>query len=171
MPKAKPASDSERMARAEEYLAAAREHYDALTKLPDVPDHLPLAYYLAGLAVECLFRAYSEASGGEHDPGHDLRRHAVQGRFFDRMPPSKREELEDDLNEIWKRWLNNHRYRSLASLRSFLTDAELYRLSGHRTVKGDVVLYNWKILAEATNEILTWGLGQWNTSKTRLSKS
>lgn len=54
MPKDDPANDAERLERAEEYMAAAREHHAVLAVLPDAPGHFPMAYYLAGLAVECL---------------------------------------------------------------------------------------------------------------------
>jgi hypothetical protein len=171
VPKAKPGSDAERMARAEEYLEAAREHYVALTELPEKPRHYPLAYYLAGLAVECLFRAYEELGGAPHDAGHGLQQHALNGRFLDLMPQSKREELADDLSEICKRWFNNHRYRSLSSLRRILKEAKLFNMIGQRrTLRGDIVQYNWDILDNAAQEILQWGLEQWQISKTKLNK-
>ena len=81
MAKAPPKADAERLQRAEEYLSAAREHYEALLNMPEEPHHFPMAYYQAGLAVECLFRAYTELVGGEHEAKHDLRRHAANGLF------------------------------------------------------------------------------------------
>lgn len=171
MPKGKAGSDAERNEGAEEYMAAAREHFAALQRMGVSPDHYPLAYYLAGLTAECLFRAYAELNGAEHDAGHDLRRHAESGRFFLFMPESKRDGLRDYLNEVWKRWLNNHRYRSLSSLRHFLTDAELYRLSGQRTIQGDIVDYNWSILFESTASLLVGGIEQWKNSKNKLNRS
>jgi hypothetical protein len=170
MAKDRLASEQGRVERAEEYMTAAREHYAALGDLPDIPSHLPLAYYLAGLAVECLFRAYSELVGAAHDSGHDLRRLAASARFFSFMPDSQRDDLSDDLNEVYKRWLNNHRYRSKSSLQRFLNDAELYRLPDKRTIKGDVTRYNWIVLYESSSNLLTWGIEQWKSSKDRFSK-
>lgn len=152
-------------------MAAAREHFAALQSLPDRPSRFPLAYYLAGLAVECLFRAYSELTGGRHDAKHDLRLHAENGRFLDFMPRDQREDVQADIGDVWTRWLNNHRYRSVASLRRYLNENELYRLAGGRTIKGDVVEYNWGILQEASLRLLTIGIQRWEPSKAKWNRS
>lgn len=130
-------------------MAAAREHQAALRDLPEEPSHYPLAYYLAGLAVECLFRAYTELVGGEHDA------------------------LLADVGDVWTRWLNNHRYRSLSSLKNFLNANELYRLEGSRSIKGDsdrVVRYNWDVLLEASLRLLNAGINRWQLSKTKWNR-
>lgn len=174
MAKEKPKTDAEQIERAEEYMAAAREHFAALKDLPDEPGHYPLAYYLAGLAVECLFRAYTELVGGQHDPTHDLRRNAESGRFLELMPEGERDAVRADIGEVRTRWLNNHRYRSLASLKRFLNHSGLYRLEGARSVKGDqdrVVRHNWEILQEAALRLLTKGIQRWQPSKIKWTRS
>jgi HEPN domain-containing protein len=174
MPKDDPANDAERMERAEEYMAAAREHYDALAALPDEPSRYPIAYYLAGLAVECLFRAYVELVGGQHDPNHDLRRLAESGRFLDFMPPDAEESLAAEIGNVRARWLNNHRYRSLAALKRFLNESRLYRLTGNRSIRGNsdrVVRHNWEILREGAQRLLTIGIKRWELSKAKWNRS
>ena len=155
-------------------MAAAREHQAALRDLPEEPSHYPLAYYLAGLAVECLFRAYTELVGGEHDAKHDLRRHAALGHFVEFMPKAEHDAILADVGDVWTRWLNNHRYRSLASLKNFLNANELYRLEGSRSIKGDsdrVVRYNWDVLLEASLRLLNVGINRWQLSKTKWNRS
>jgi len=115
--------NAERREKAEGYLAAAQEHHAALIDLPKTPAYYPLAYYLAGLAVECLFRAYTELVGGRHEAHHDLQRHADNARFLEFMPETMQDEVQADIGSIRTRWLNNHRYRALPSLRGFLNTA------------------------------------------------
>lgn len=146
-------------------MAAAKEHFAALTQLADPPAHYPLAYYLAGLAVECLLRAYVELAGGEHDAKHDLRRLAEGGQYFQQIPEEHREEARAALGDMVTRWRNNHRYKSLMALRRFLNEEGLYAISGRQTVKGDVIKHNWQVLAEASTLILTLGIGRWESSK------
>jgi hypothetical protein len=173
MPKGKPANDAERMERAEEYMAAAREHHVALGNLPDTPDHYPMAYYLAGLSVECLFRAYVELVGSQHDANHSLLNLAESGRFLDFMPEEEQDRLRADLGEIYTRWLNNHRYRAVKSLTKFLNSKRLYRLEGSRAIRGDadrVLKYNWEILQNASLNLLNIGIQRWKISKEKWNR-
>jgi hypothetical protein len=168
MAKDAPKVEAERIARAEEYIAAAREHYAALAHMTEEPNHYPMAFYLAGLAVECLFRGYVELVGGAHDANHDLRVHAESGRFLNLMPEQEREDLRADIGDVRTRWLNNHRYRSLSSLRRFLNDNKLYLLGNGRSLQGgsqQVVRYNWDILNEAAQRLLLIGIRRWEISK------
>jgi HEPN domain-containing protein len=57
----------------EVYLTPASEHITAAFELLEA-ERYALAYYVAGLAVECVFRAYATMVGAEHDDKHDLRR-------------------------------------------------------------------------------------------------
>lgn len=57
---------------AESYLEAAMAHVEATRTL--LENHqFPLSNYLAGLAVECLLRAYSHRLDDTFDARHDLR--------------------------------------------------------------------------------------------------
>ena len=147
-------------------MTAAREHFAYLSDLPLLPTHYPLAYYTAGLTVECIFRAYNELIGNQHDAHHDLRLLAEGSRFLSFLPLSVQDDVEVQLSEIQKRWLNNHRYKSFSSIRRFLTDAELYKAHKKATVKGDIVKYNWDILLNAALTIASIGINQWANSKT-----
>lgn len=146
-------------------MAAAKEHFSALTKSFEPRAHYPLAYYLAGLTIECLFRAFSELTGGEHDSKHDLRRLAENGQFFQQLPQDQQENARAALGEVITRWRNNHRYKSITSLRRFLNEEGLYSVSGKQTIKGDVASHNWLVLEEATDTLLKLGIGRWEISK------
>jgi transposase-like protein len=161
------------MERAEDYLAAAREHFRALAGLPEEPPHYPLAYYLAGLAVVCLFRAYTELVDAEHDAKHDLRRHMESARFLEFMPAEDREAILANVTDVRTRWLNKHRYSSKASLRRYLNESELYRLAGNRTIKGGqdrILQHNWDVLLNAALDLLTLGIERWETSKIKWNR-
>ena len=169
-------NDNERLERAEGYLAAAREHYAFLNRESvesDEPLSYPLSYYVAGLAVECLFRAYGELVGSKHDAKHDLRRMAEAGRFTEFMLEGDSEPIAEALTSVMKRWLNNHRYKSRNALQRFLNDAELYRTDEGKYLKGNsdaVLRYNWERLSKMTAFLLDRGIERWEISKQKWNR-
>ena len=128
-------------------------------------EHYPLAYYLAGVSVECVLRAYMTLIGATFDDKHDLRKLAQSGSFLSFMPLSQRDDLQDALTEIYKRWDNAIRYCSKKPLRNFLVTGELTKLQNGRSIKGDLVIYQWNVLYKSSAKIITWGVNQWEPSK------
>lgn len=154
----------------EVYLIAAQEHITAASALHQ-SGHSVLTYYVAGLAVECLFRAYATLVGAAHDDKHDLRRLAQSDRFFDFMPDDQQASLAAALGDVVTRWQNNHRYRSESALRRYLNAQNLFRLQDGRTIQGDVVKYNSGIILDGANTLITAGVIRWKHSKQRWNKA
>ena len=163
-------TDTQRSEIAEEYLLAAREHFAELQQLTlDGVRHYPLAYYLSGVAVECLFRAYMALVDAKFDDKHDLRQLAASGQFFNFMPPSQQDQLEAALSDIYRRWSNAHRYRSSSSLRKYLNQHGLFK-NGHQHLSGDILKPNWEILYDGVDALMTAGLERWELSKTKWNR-
>ena len=159
-------NDAERRNGAEELLNAAREHFAELQRLvEDGVRHYPLAYYLSGVCVECLFRAYMALVNAPFDEKHDLRKLAASSQFFSFMPRSeeKRDSMEAALSDVYKRWNNNYRYSSKAGLKKKLIESRLHK-NGNRQLE-DVLSGNWNVLYDSVNEIMEVGLKQWENSK------
>jgi hypothetical protein len=152
------------------YLITAQVHITAANTLYQ-SGHSALTYYVAGLAVECLFRAYAALVEAAHDEKHDLRRLAQSGRFFEFIPLEQQASLAAALGDVYTRWQNNHRYRSEAALRRYLNAQNLYRLPEGRTIQGDVVKYNSSIILDGATTLVTAGVVRWKSSKQRWKKA
>lgn len=154
-------------------MTAAREHFAEVDHMvSEGIQHYPLAYYLTGVSVECLLRAYMVLVGATFDEKHDLRKLAQSSQFFSFMPSGQREELEDALAEVYKRWDNGIRYCSKTRLRRFLVAPDegsgaLTIGQNQRPIKGDLVVYHWDILYKSSDRIITWGVNKWETSKAK----
>jgi HEPN domain-containing protein len=108
-----------------DYLSAAKEHVDGAGKLYNMQCYV-LAHYVAGLAVECLLRAYRFRVDSNFDERHDLRALLKASRLADIVSNTDRPRINAALGDVVSRWQNDHRYRSKESLRRFLVTKKLY---------------------------------------------
>ena len=143
---------------ADVYLTAAQEHVTAARELYKSGRYV-LAHYVAGLAVECLFRAYRCRVDKTFDERHDLQNLAKAGRFFSVIPPEQNQIISAALGVVVSQWQNGHRYRSAASLRSFLAEHKLYL-----RIKGDFVKENTRRVVDAALELINLGVMRWKSS-------
>ena len=77
---------------AEQYRKAAEERIGQLSRLYEIGFY-GLAIYVAGVAAECIFRAYSAKRSSELDARHDLNDLAGAARFRDIVPPPQGERI------------------------------------------------------------------------------
>ena len=85
----------------------------------------PLAMYTAGLAVECMLRAFRQ-QGREHASHHDVTGH-FRACDWDRLGDSAKAKLRGPIQTVHMLWLNNFRYCPEARLRSYLNEIGYYR--------------------------------------------
>jgi hypothetical protein len=106
-----------------DYMNAAAERIDSAFKLLEQSSFV-LAIYIAGVAVECVFRAYHARRSLEFDSRHDLFKWSIKSGF-DRvikpivLSPEQQNVSETfvvALNELTKSWPNSYRYYSEKSL-------------------------------------------------------
>jgi len=141
---------------AEDYRIAAEEHVTAANQLYGLK-RWALAHYVAGLAVECMFRAYRCRVNTQFDERHNLRDLARASGFLDIIPPERVEAILAALEGVVARWQNDHRFRSEAALRRFLVDNSLYL-----KIKGDFVKESSRRIVNAATELVNLGARQWN---------
>jgi hypothetical protein len=118
---------------AEGYQLAALERLDSAEKLYDGHDYV-MCHYAAGLAVECILRAYRYRRDPEFDSRHDLYLLYRASGVDAVIPDKKRYAVNASLAIVYSLWSNDHRFRSKADLRRFLRRRGL-----HRGIKGDFV--------------------------------
>lgn len=146
--------DVAREFRAETYKIAAQEHITVAVEL-HTSQRFALAHYVAGLAVECMLRAFKSRLDPVLYERHDLDRLARHGRFFDGASEKRAPVIAARLGEVVTRWDNGHRYRSESALRKFLTSRRLF------AGKGDLLTNSSRRIVNAAVEVVTFGAEQW----------
>jgi len=139
----------------EVYRTAAEEHLTASHELYKSGRYV-LAHYVAGLAVECMLRAYRRRPESTFYERHDLWELARHARFLDVVPAKSTASITAALGEVVTRWQNQHRFRSEHSLRSYLLDRKL-----HLRIKGDFVKESARRIVNAASDLVTLGAMQW----------
>lgn len=140
---------------AEDYLAAAKDHANALTATYENGDYA-LTVYVSGVAVECLFRAFRDRRGLPFRSDHQLTELAEEAGFPGLIPERDRERFDAALADIVIRWRNNHRFRSKEALRRFLKGLRL-----DRGIKRDFLKENARRMSSGAIELIGLGVDQW----------
>lgn len=137
------------------YLIAAVERAGAIQKLYDEQEY-SLALYVAGVAVESMFRAYRVKLDPEFSARHNLYELAKEARFAEQVPERLAEKYAANLGVVSARWRNGHRYRSEEATLKFLNRAGLFK-----GIKGDVLKENARKTINAATEIVALGARRW----------
>lgn len=144
--------------RPEDYKQAAEEHIVIAQDLWDAEAYV-LGIYVAGLAVEAMFRGYYAMQSREFDARHDLSEWARKSGFLNLVPDKEYEKYSVALSSLVLYWSNSHRYRSVDSLRKYYK-----RLGRDRTIKGDAVKAIAKRTLNAALDLITLGKELWKLS-------
>ena len=142
----------------ETYLQASQEHVELARRLYEQHDYGP-AHYIAGLAVECLLRAYRKRVDSRFDSRHVLENLARQARFYDVIPLRRQEGTAAALTEVVLRWRNEHRFRSRDAMLKWLKSLRL-----DRGIRGDVLKESARKITNAALEIVAEGVLRWPRS-------
>lgn len=143
---------------AEDYRDAAGEHIETARMLHETGRHAA-AHYMAGLAVECILRAYRHRLDPEFDARHDLDRLFVVSGFADRVTErasNSRSSIKTALVEVVIRWRNSQRFGSRETLRRYLKSQKL-----DRGIRGDFLKESSRRMCEASDFIVKTGLRIW----------
>jgi HEPN domain-containing protein len=143
---------------AEVYLAAARERTEEVDELYRARRYV-LAHYLAGVAVECILRAYRYRRDPEFDARHDLYRLLHSSGMIQALRPDEIYAANAALASVNFRWANDFRYRSEADLRKHLK-----RIGADRGIKGNVLKENARRSMEAASSFVRIGVKAWKRS-------
>jgi HEPN domain-containing protein len=157
---------------AEHYYRAARERIIEASILYDRQRH-GLSMYVAGLAVECLLRAFRARKDAAFDSRHDLqllfRQSGILRLHEDRLESLgyEPEEIQQTAaefraahNEVVRLWRNDLRFAAERHLRGWLND-----MGAYDRVKGDVLKANARKLLAAAQGIVNTGVYLWTSKK------
>jgi len=143
---------------ADVYLRAAIERIEAANTLYEQQSYV-LAYYISGVAVECILLAYLRRSGQRREDHHDLGQLEARGGFLNGFRNERlREALTADLTDVMVRWHNSHRYRSGDALRKYLNRRPKLLREGRVR---DVVKFHCEHIVAAANRIVEAGVERW----------
>jgi hypothetical protein len=109
---------------ASDYRNAALERIGDAHELKRL-DRYPFAMYAAGVAVECMLRAFRHPDR-EHAAHHDIGSHLAacdRGRLGERAWAR----LRGPVQTVHLLWLNSHRYAHESRLRRHLNDIKYYQ--------------------------------------------
>ena len=84
------------------------------------------AIYCAGVAIECMFRAYIKLHTNEFDSKHDLKKLYSKSRLSERLNESEKQKIVELLFVADKIWHNDLRYFS---------EKRYKRVKGHELAK------------------------------------
>jgi HEPN domain-containing protein len=143
---------------AQGYKAAAEEHVLAARELYELRRYA-LAFYVSGLAVECMLRAYRVRIDPVFDARHDLQRLFEDAHFGHGLDEQRLMAAWSGLATVVARWSNDHRYRGEEALRRYLKRAAL-----DRGIKGDFLKENARRIISAATELVSIGVQRWNHS-------
>ena len=142
---------------AETYRRAAVEHMTVAHELYQSSRYV-LCHYVAGLAVECIFRAYRIRVDPAFDARHDLKELYKTSRYIQIVPEKEAGKYGACLSEVVVRWNNSHRFRSERALATYLKAAGL-----NRGIKGGFEKENSRRILNAATELVSLGAGKWNS--------
>lgn len=146
------------------YRRAAQSNMEFMNELY-TSGHIVAAYYLAGVAVECVLLSYLLDAGLQREDHHNLIQLEQRSGFIRGFSnEATQEDLTADLAEMASLWQNSHRYRSEELLRKFLNRRGLFEVDGKR-VKGDIVKFHAVRILDAATRIVTYGVQRWIAQK------
>ena len=137
--------------RSDMYFEAAGQHINTAQRFHDAEEYF-WAHYLAGLSIECLFRAFQRRRdpNAELEPRHNLNDLYRLAHFDEIVPTGRREAIAIALFEARARWRGSHRFYS-----DRLLTLEIKRID--LRVKGDVLKANSRIMLNAAWEFYNVG--------------
>lgn len=115
------------------------------------------ATYLAGRAVEAIFRSLLWQQSKELETGHDLRQMLTRVRDLISLNEKENDKLNDAVNEVAIVWRNDLRFVGEKRFRRQLrTSGRMYSI-GRKRVKGDPLKANAISILEACERIVAIG--------------
>jgi hypothetical protein len=143
---------------------AADYRYAALERAGDAValktiERYPLAMYSAGVAVECMLRAFRHPDR-DHLPHHDVTLH-FRGCDMDRLGEPACKQLRGPIQTVHNLWLNNFRYAAEQQVRRYLKQIKYF---SRVNKNADPLKAACIELLDAALEIVRIGDGRWKNS-------
>ncbi len=143
---------------AKDYKIASMERINTARKLYAQKEYV-LAIYIAGVAVECLLKAYLRRKTPHFKSKHDLPNLLKESGLMDFIRPTDHKELSACFGEVWSRWKNNYRYASSERLTSEYKRLKLY----NKKVKGYLLKANSSTITNNALSIISKRVARWDS--------
>ncbi|MCX6382697.1 MAG: hypothetical protein NT023_25000 [Armatimonadetes bacterium] len=145
---------------AKEHLATAEFLFDRGAEIQSQDGYADnryfYAHYWAGIAIECMLRAYQKRMNStEWDGRHDLMK-LYRDAFGTIVPDIRKEEISSALTDVMRRWHSSDRYSTSEGLRRYL-----YARRFDTGAKGGELKKNARILVNAARSIVGLGGKKW----------
>lgn len=144
---------------AETYYKISLEHLEFARQMLDDPNYATryyLTHFFAGVAVECMLRAFLVKSNRSWQARHDLHQIAAEAKFFDLVPKSQKIEFSGKFTILNKRWNSNHRYFTMREV-----ERHLQRVGAEQNVPGLLLQNNAETMLRLATEIIKLGRSKW----------
>lgn len=139
----------------EHYRTAAMQRVHEARALHDQQLH-GLALYVAGVAVECILRAYRARRGMQFSERHDLGELLKESGIVEFVSDKTRQTLPAHLGTVWANWNNDYRFGHDELIR-----ATLKKQKANKMIKGDPLKELSRQTVNAALEVVTQGASQW----------
>lgn len=103
-----------------DYLSAAMARENDMKHLRNNPNCIVFSIYCAGVAIECMLRAYISRHSSEYSSRHDLIKLLIESNLASLLTIREREQITVDIKEAVKIWNNNLRYTSELRIKRIL---------------------------------------------------
>lgn len=143
------------------------DYYDAsLKRLEDVrylqkrEDSIIFALYCAGVAVECMFRAYILQESSEFNSKHDLINLFTESKLLSKCTLEEKKLLTSTVKRIYSIWFNNLRYTTDKRMKRIIIN----RHTGKRNFKNinKWIKSEFEHIFSDTEYIIKLGVTKWN---------
>lgn len=159
--------------RADEYFRASVERMRQARQIQTSGESYALGMYCAGLAVECMLRAFRWSKDASFEGRHDLK-DLLKASNLLRLDEEhmRRQKVPDDaiaeysmrlraaMNEVVALWHNNLRFASEAALR-----AHLRKIDRLHAIRGNPLKKNAADLLNAAQTVIDRGVALWTSKK------
>ncbi len=141
-----------------DYFSASLTRQSDLTHLRQNKNSAIFSVYIAGVAIECMFRAYITKYTKEFDAKHDLEKLYTKSLLGSELDTKEREVFTIAVKRANQIWSNDMRYAS---------EKRMKRLIAHKNIKADLNDVNKYIerhfsdIFEATEIIISKGREKW----------
>jgi len=153
----------------EHYFRASLERMSQAHEIYRTRDNYALTMYVAGVAVECMLRAFMVIRKAEFKSHHDLPALFVESGMISVADESLRakglseeeidqhtNELRSSVNDVYNLWKNDFRYASESRLLAYLKRKRLFGKT-----KGNLLKAKTIELLSAAQRFINRGMVQW----------
>jgi len=142
-----------------DYFTASLTRQNDYLHLKNNPMSTIFAVYCAGVAIECMFRAYIVRYTKEFDSRHDIDKLFVKSQLSNKLDSTQKEVISIAVKKANNLWKNEFRYVSEVRMKRIIAHKIVKK--GYTDINKYIVKYN-KDLFDAAEIIIKIGSDKWN---------